>query len=285
MNKNKKFVLILNIFLLYCFFITPAFSISTAVKAEMDYKLLLKQLRFSTIAIENFANAEQKKKFDEIKTLFRDASAEHYGQRYEIAFNKFNKVKEDLLPLLDELTLIYLKRSRDILDSTAKQAFDIIIKYSNDTPFAKNFKYPFDPIENRKGYDEKEYHFYYDRSKIENFLNNGYQNLAQANILYNNADFIYLKSQKKKNREDLNSILKQYTEIIKVCRLAKMYGIEIYKIFNDDKTSEILIKHRISVKNIKPVFDDRIPDDYKPDAADNELTILDDEKNLHLQKE
>ena len=284
MIKNIKIVIPINIFFIFYYFLTPCFSISAAVKTEMDYKSLLQKLRFSTIATENFADEGQKKKFEEIKALFRDASAEYYGQRYEIAYTKFYKVKEDLFTLLDTITLLYLKRSKEILDSTAKTAFDIIIKYAKNTTFSNNFKYPFDPIENKRNYDEKEYHFYYDRTKIENYLYDGYKKLSLANDTYNDPDFKYLKDKKKKTTKDLDSILDQCASVISLCRQTKTYGIEIYKIFNDDKTGDILIRYKISGDQIDPAIDSRIPDAYKIDAVDNERKIFSGKNSINNSK-
>lgn len=279
MNNNKKIIIYFIIFFIFCFFITPGFSISTAVKADMDYKSIFKNLHFFTITIENFADEAQKNKFEEIKALFKDASAELYGQRYENALEKYNKVKENLFQLMDPIALVYLKRSKEILDSTAKPAFDIIIKYSKNSTFSNNFKHPFDPFKSTKNYDEKKYHFYYDSEKIENYLYNGYKTLTMAKNSYNDKDFKYLKNLEKKTRTNLDSILKKYIAVITLCRKSKMYGIEIYKIFNDDKTGDILIKYNIKGGQIDPVLDERIPDNYKIDAVDNEKMIFSEEKN------
>ena len=56
----------------------------------MDYKIILQNLRFTSISAENFANENQKNKFENLKVLFKDASAEYYGQKFETAFIKFS---------------------------------------------------------------------------------------------------------------------------------------------------------------------------------------------------
>ena len=62
-----------------------------------------------------------------------------------------------------------------------------------------------------------------------------------------------------------------------------MYGIEIYKIFNDDKTGDLLIKYKVTESKIAPVYDNRIPDAYKVDAVDNENKIFSAEKKMLME--
>ena len=60
-----------------------------------------------------------------------------------------------------------------------------------------------------------------------------------------------------------------YIYIISSCRTAKLYGIEIHKIMNINELIRILEKYELNLNELDPIFDDRIPEEYKVDANDN----------------
>lgn len=278
MKKNKiSFYLSLSLIILL-YSAEASFSISVAVKVESDYRTVLQNFRFISSSIENFANNDQKKKFEDIKTLFTNASAEYYARNYDSSLKKFIKTKEDLAVLLDALTIVYLNRSKEILDSTTKAAFEILINYTKQTYKSKSLRKPFDPIENIKTHSEKDYHLFHDRDKIEKYLNIGYEKLGEANLAYKDPDLEYTKSKKSKSRQNIEFLLERYTNIITLCKQAKMYGIEIYKIINADKIGSILVKYNIPGMQIENIYDDRIPDGYKLDAIDNNNIVYAVEK-------
>ncbi len=280
MQKNKLIHSLVIFIFIMAISAQPCFAISTALKDDLDYNTILRFLRFTALPVENFAGEEQKKKYEVLKETFREASAEYYSKKYETAFRKFNVVKEELALLMEEISQVYLKRTEALLDSTTKTAFDIIVKYSKHTDFYRNLKKPFDPVNSNKTYNEEKFHFFYDRGRIEIYLNYGYKKLSEARAIYNDPDFNYLKNKKIKSRRELNFILDKYSELISICRQAKNYGLEIYKIYNTNKTGEILIKYNIAgTSRIDPIFDDRIPEDYKIDSIDNEKLSFTAEKS------
>ena len=57
-----------------------------------------------------------------------------------------------------------------------------------------------------------------------------------------------------------------------------MYGLEIHKILNINKLGDILRKYNLTAQRLNPIFDDRIPEDYKLDAIDNKKLIYSLEK-------
>jgi hypothetical protein len=284
--KNIKIILNIILFVIILFFSAlPLFSKSVAVEVGSDYKLVLYDLQFASISVGNFANEEQKKKYDNLKLLFANASEEYYAQNFELAYKKFITVKENLASLFEELTIIYLNRSKEILDSTSKAAFNILIDYKKNSNLAKSFRKPFNPIENIKAYNEQEYHYFRDRDQIEKYLNNGYKKLEEAKLAYKDPDFQYQKSKKTKTKFNSDFILERYLKIISSCREAKMYGLEIHKIFNANKTGEMLLKYNISESKIEPAFDERIPETFRIDAVDNNKIVYSQlKKNLKTIK-
>ncbi|MCU0821779.1 MAG: hypothetical protein MUC95_04805 [Spirochaetes bacterium] len=246
-----------------------AYPISPIMKAEADYKFLLGHLRTLSVVIENFGNPENKVEFDETKALFQGATEEFYAQNFISSYAKYFKVKENLISLLDKVAILYIDRSKEILDSTSRQSFDLFIKYAKDNALAHYFTKPYNPVEDIKGYNPDEYHFFHDNETIESYLKNGYKNLEIAKKIYNDPDLLLLKEKEKKTAQNLNFIINRNLEVILYCRMAKLYSLEIHKIMKINRLGDILNKYRLTAGKLDPICDDRIPEEYKVDASDN----------------
>lgn len=262
-----------------------AYSISASVKSQYDYIYTLDHLRNIRIMIENFANEEQKKKYEEIKSLFQSASEEYYAQNFTSSHQKFFKVKDELIRLVEDLANYYVKRTKDILDSTSKSSFDIIIKYGRSGGLTTYFRKPYNPVEDIKAYKEGEFHFFFDKEVIERYLQHGYRRLQDAKNKMADSDLEIVKNKKNKTSKNLDFIINKYVNAISDCRVAKQYGIEIHKILKSNLIGDILLKHNLSNMALDPIFDDRIPEDYKVDANDNISLIHSIEKERLLKRQ
>ncbi len=272
--QKTTFASILAIILLILFCNTNiVFAVSAAKKSEDDYKFILYNLRSIRITIDNFGTDEQKNQYSGIQGLFQKATEEYYAQNFFSSQDKYYKTKENLIQLLKNMSDLYISRAREILDSTSKRAIDILIKYDKNTAFAKYFREPYNPIDDIKAYDEKEYHLFQDKKRIESYLRNGYKKLQIANNLLSDPDFKIILEKEKKTNKNLEYILKQYISVISSCKYAKSYGIEIYKVININQIGEILDKYGITLKKLMPIYDDRIPEEYKIDANDNSSLV------------
>ncbi len=246
-----------------------SYSLSTAVKARNDYNYTLRLIRNLHIVIENFGNDDYKEKYNYIKSLFQESGESLYGQNYVESYEKFRKLKTELIILLEKIAQSYLDRTKTILDSTSKQSFDILIIYSRHGSLASYFNRAFDPLKDIKPYNEKDYHLFYNRELIENYIKEGYRQYHRAKNLFTDPEIDYAKNRRNLPSEGLNFIASQYYTIIEVCRESKQYGIEIHKILNDSKLGDSIIKYNIKGDRIDPIYDDRIPDEFKVDANDN----------------
>lgn len=278
----KKFNINLLLFLLtIACIITPAYAVSPAVKSQDDYVYLLRQLRDIQVMVNNFANEDQKKKFEEVKDDFRSASIDFYAHNF-VYYDKDAKkhrikyylVKSKLVILLEDLAREYIKRTGNILRSTSKQTFNILVKY-NKGGYSKYFIQPTNPvsvIKEQKIYQPDEYHLYRDKSIIEEYIRRGYKALQDGKQAFNDPEVAILKTKKERRNEDLNFMIGKYYDTIAQCRKAKMLGIEIYKIihlYNLMAVRTTLEKYNIPTGNPEPIFDVRIPEDFKIDANDN----------------
>ncbi len=257
---------------------TPATAISSAVKAQNDYVYTLDNLRSIRIIIENFGTPEQKSAYEDIKLQFNSASEDFYAQNFSESFQKFFNVKERLIALMETQSDMYIKRTQEILDSTSKSSFDIIIKYGSKGGLKQYFTKPFNPVEDIKPYKEDEYHFFHDKEIIERYIRNGYKNLQEARNILNNEDLKIIKNKKNKTSRNLDYMIDMHGKIITLCRQGKQYGVEIHKMIKAHQIGAILKKYNLSAQSLDPIFDDRIPEEYKVDANDNLKLIYSIEK-------
>ncbi len=247
-----------------------AYSVSNSVKSQEDYIFTLDALRSIDIMIENFSDEPGKDKFNNVKALFRDASENLYGQNFDISYQKFRKMKFSLIDLLDGIAQKYLDRTKEILDSTQKESFEILLKYSNrNSTFTSYFRKPFDPLHDIKPYDASKFHYFYTRGRIETYLRDGYKNYHEALKSFKDPEIDLMRKKKNITPASMNFIILRYLAVIENCRQAKQLGIEIHKIMNTTELGRSMTEFGVSGKAMDPIFDYRIPDQYKVDANDN----------------
>ncbi|MBN1495255.1 MAG: hypothetical protein JXA07_00705 [Spirochaetes bacterium] len=248
-------------------------AISPTVKAYQDYGLTMKKLREIRIMVENFGDDALKQKFAELKKQFQDAGENYYGQNFIDSASKFKKLKMELISMLATIDDIYLKRTKEILDSTSKESFDTLIEYSKTSGLASYFRRPYDPLKDIKPYDTDKYHLFHDREKIESYLREGYKKYHTATKIYEDPEIAIMRDKKTLTRQNINFIIHNFTRVITLCREAKEAGIEIHRVRNINKLGESMIKYNVSHGNIIPIYDDRIPEQFKVDANDNMMLI------------
>ncbi|MBW2998591.1 hypothetical protein KY321_03555, partial [Candidatus Woesearchaeota archaeon] len=267
----KKYII--PVILLTIIPLSNLYSKSSATKSRNDYEFTLNVLRKVSPMVRNFGSDEIKNDYKKVKDSFQIASESLYGTDYDSAFDKFRTVKDELIKMLGKISNVYLVRTKNIMDSTSKESFDILIKYTKDSGFGKYLKKSYDPLNDVKPYKETEYHLFHSRQTIEAYLQNGYKFYHMARKIYNDPEIELLKQRKSLPSKSLNYIINQYLQVVYSCRQSKTYGIEIHKILNRYKLEESLRKYGVKKTTLNPIFDDRIPDKYKIDAIDNKMLI------------
>jgi hypothetical protein len=265
----KARLLVTTIAILIVLTAPEAFSISPAVKSTQDYAVTLDTLRQMRIMVENFGDEQLKKRYTDIKALFQDAGENYYGQDFTASTTKFKKVKMEIISILETIDDLYLKRTKEILDSTSKESFDTLIEYSKQSGLGQYFARPFDPMRDVKPYDPDKYHLFHDRQKIENYLREGYKKYQQAKRIFEDPDIAMLRKRDNLTVKNINHIIKSFSNVIILCREAKQNGIEIHKVKNINELGKSLIKYDVTHGTVIPIYDDRIPEKYKIDANDN----------------
>ena len=269
MNKAiTKAIYILGIIL----FTQSAFAISHAVMSKLDFTMILQNIRKINIMVENFSDKKIQADFNEIKSLFNEASEQHFGRNFFVSSKKFINIKYKLITFLKQLSKVYLLRTKKILDSTSQRSMEIIVKYSKNSGLAAYFKKPFDPIHDKRAYNPHKYHYFHKRHIIQDYIKEGYREFNSALLRLNDKNIRYILRRKFHTRKGLNYILDQYLRIINSCRISKQYGIEILKIINNfqmAKNVKAMEQYNLTARQITPIYDERIPDNFKVDANDN----------------
>jgi len=275
MNYKKHLTLLTIISLLIININTYPFS--ATIKAEKDYRLTLNVLRKLRTMVENFPNEKNNTHYNKVKSQFQDASEEFYGRNFTSSVLKYRTLKTELIVLLERIAADYLKRTKSILDSTSKDSINVIIDFGKGSSFAEYFKQPFDPLYGIKPYTDKytskDHHFFRDKETIERYLKEGYRCYHFSKGLFEDPEIVMLKNRKKMTSKNQNYIINRYLNVVRFCRQAKKYGIEIHKINKVHDYGDILRKYNLSNEKMTPIFDDRIPKEYKADAIDN-LNLL-----------
>jgi len=252
-----------------------AFPVSVGVRSSKDYIFTTKVLREIKPMVENFKTDESYKEYQSIQAGFEDAVKDYYGTDYDSSYIKFYNLKLQMMNFLDGLSKSYIERTRFLLDNALKDtnAIKIFVEYNKHSATVRYFRKPFNPLIDVMPYNEEfkasDFHFFYDAPKIEDYIRSGYHYHGQAKLVYNGRDIEFIRSRKKIKTENIDYVIERYLVVIDLCRQSKQCALEIYKNKNDYNTGAILEKYNIRKSQITPIFDDRIPEDYKVDAVDN----------------
>lgn len=279
---SRRKILTLLITASFLFSGVNSYPVSTYEKTKEQYIFILSTLRELETMVKNFPEDGMKENLDGIKKKFQSAGEEYFGRNYAISYEKFKAINVSLGKMLEQFSKKYLSRAKEILDSTSKDSFEILIQFGRNSPYLPYFRKPFDPLRGVKPYNEeftaRDFHLFFHREMISSYIELGYKNYHRAKNLFEDQDFEYLKKKKAKTIKILNFIVKRYMEIIQVCRDAKKYGIEIHKLRKIHQFGDILTKYNLTSRTLSSIFDDRIPENFKVDAIDNEKLLYPIEK-------
>jgi hypothetical protein len=223
----------------------------------------------------NFQTEDRKKDHEMLKKNFEEATLEHYGHNFDASSAKYYNLKLEILRILEKLCIDYMDRTKELLaaSSTDNKTIDIFIHYSKGSSFFAYFKKPADPVRDISPYNEdfpvEDFHYFYDLKRLENYLKNGHFNYVEAKRLYNDPVVAFYKNKKKILPNELDYIIDRYLYVIRHCRYAKQFGIEIYKLKNKFKSLYFLDQYDLRKSQFTPIFDDRIPEKFIIDAVDN----------------
>jgi hypothetical protein len=210
------------------------------------------------------------------------------------------------------------KKLGDKLKEADKELVDISVEYGYGSRNIRDFSQDREAPYLARQYDPKEYHFVTDKYAIEKSTEEGYKSLGEAKKARIDALKIEKNFEKHQKLQPVHRKfrIEKYVAVITKCREAKIAAINIFKLkypfdnyylMQDTKTSlgkiiqpdqkgedtvtkngksmNYRINPYIDPKHLNPVFDRRIPDKYRRDAADVVGMVYDEEvdKNINLK--
>jgi hypothetical protein len=210
------------------------------------------------------------------------------------------------------------KKLGDKLKDADKEIVDISIEFGYGSRNIRDFSQDREAPYLARQYDSKEYHYVYDKYAIEQSTEEGYKSLGHAKTARIDALKIERNFEKHQKLQPVHRKyrIEKYIAVIAKCREAKVAAINVFRLkyphdnyylMKDEKTSlgkvtqvdakgEEVVTEKgksmnyrlnpyVTPKNINPVFDRRIPEKYRKDAADIIGQVYEEEveKNIKLK--
>lgn len=242
------------------------------------------------VALENFGTDDQLAKYGEIKDGYLTGLSYFLQQKYVGAYNTLLENQKSLEKLYEELSMDYIERTNEMLHGIAKQYVDINIKYDFNSELVRRYEVdreaPIEPI----SYDPKNHHLSYDKHDIYNNIKVGYFRLADAERVRKYA--LELEKWYEEDKELDHRVhairIENYSIAINLCREAKLNVVRSYQLMNRNDIYTVqteLRDNQFAIESrLDPVFDPRIPDEYKVDASDALRKIHSTEVYVKVEK-
>lgn len=242
--------------------------------------------------ISNFGSEENKKSYAEIKKKYTSALGFYYERDYAEAYRLYSEVQKSIESLAEDLSLQYIERTQKILVDFTSRIIDLETKYDKSSELAKTLRtnrvsyYDAEAkkeLMSNRFYSPKIVHKSYDRFSILDNLEYGYGNLGKAKFVRERAqaqDKYLLEGQAPTTRMRDKKV-RAYIATIKHSREAKANALRMFQLYNrldeytvqgnvifDKETKEFKENPFLVESRIDPIFDQRIPEEYRIDAED-----------------
>jgi hypothetical protein len=210
------------------------------------------------------------------------------------------------------------KKLGDVMKETDQELVDISVEFGAKSRNLRDMTQDREAPYLSRQYNPKETHFLYDKYAIEQNIETGYRALGEAKQARIDALKIERNFEKHQKLQPVHRKyrIEKYIAVIERCRLAKTAAVSVFqlkypydnyylqkndkttlgKIIQDNgkgedvsltngKSMNYSINPYVNPKHINPVFDRRIPEKYRRDAADVIGLVYDEEleKNINLK--
>ena len=253
---------------------SPLLADSAAAKSKKQKQESLHALVFLDIPLRNFGNEEQNKFYEEIKFKYTRALSFYFEDDFVNAYQNFLKVQKDLEKIYEKLSIDYVDRTEVILKSVLKTIAEVDIKYYRDSYLVQNMLKNIEAPDEKPYYEEKEFHFTYDKRDMVGNIDQAYQNLGYAKQLRREGINLqrYLEDGQLTPASFRSERIKKYINAVKLCRKAKRNAIYVYQLIDRNKMLETEPAYKDNAafleKLREPVFDKSVPKDYVVDLND-----------------
>ena len=271
----------LNPFLKYCLYAVLALLISFPVVAD-SHANLAKQMRsrymnaiiFLETVVKNFGQAGQQKAYETVKFQYSRGLMHFFEDDFARSYHTFLKAQKSLEKILEEFSLEYIDRTELILQEVLQTLVDVNIRYHRESGVVDRMLTDIEPPDEKPLYNQKEFHFVYDKKAMTANVDQAYYWLRHARKLRKSAINLvdHLPKGKPIPSRYRNKRIKDYKKVIEICRKAKRNAIRVHQYINQNKgySAEPSYRENLSFveKKHDPVFDTRIPERYVVDLND-----------------
>lgn len=298
-------------------FLTGSVIWAEAVSEKAKYKRAesLEQLVYLDVPVQNFGTDDTKAAYQELKKQYSVALAFYFEDNYLEAYRGFLDIQAKIEKLYEQISLQYIDRTSILLQSAIdgktgaeadgsapadgaekpindpKGAVDVEFQYNRRQDVVKRFGHDREAPKEKPLYDTKEYYYAVDKQAIINNLDAGYELLGNAKRARQEAMDLekWLENDKPIDPRMRKMRIDNYKAAIDACRQAKLNGIkafqllrrhDIYKVQTEFAENFYAVEKRLS-----PVFDLRIPAEYRIDFNDSYNKLHNDETKYKLNNE
>jgi hypothetical protein len=230
---------------------------------------------FLEVPLKNFQTPELEKEYDEIKAKFRASLTYYYEVNYLESYRGFLETLVMLEKIYEKLSLQYVDRTNQMLQNAAQTIVNVEIEYHKRA--IKNTLFDRDRLapKEKQMYDPEDFHFTYTKRDISSNLEMGYNILTEAKEIRQRAMDVdkFLEEDKEMDPNTRLRRVEMYRAVITRCRQSKQNAIQAFRLIKKHDIYKVQeqFKNNYYAKeyNLDPVFDPRIPDQYKVDASDS----------------
>lgn len=277
--------------LLLLFVAQPASSLTVSEKAKIKRGQTLDLMVFLEVPLKNFQTPELEKEYAEIKAKFRASLTYYYEVNYLESYRGFLETLVLLEKLYEKLSLQYIDRTNQMLQKAAQTIVSVEIEFHKRA--IKNTLFDRDRLapKEKQMYDPTEFHFTYTKRDISSNLEMGYNILTEAKEIRQMAMDVdkFLEEDKEMDPNTRLRRVEMYRAVINRCRQSKQNAVQAFRLINKHEVYKVQdqFKNNYYAKeyNLDPVFDPRIPDQYKVDASDSLNRLHSEEIRIKLNNE
>lgn len=262
------------------------------------------------------------KQYNEIKRVYQEGLVYFFEGSYINAYNRFLDSQRRTENLLEGLSQSYLDRSEHMMrdaieqkDSNSEEDLpivDISIEYGPNSKMRKDFTQDRESPKEQRRYNPRLFHYATNKYHIEANMEKGYNTLGKAREVREEALMIdaALPKHRKTTPDHVKKRIEYYLATIRLSRQAKenayfifqlKYPYDNYALQNptgktekrDEKNGEVPAldgkqmnwaeNPYLTLKDLHPIFDLRVPTEYRRDAVDARSMVYNEEVDMNIK--
>lgn len=256
------------------------------------------------------------------KRLYQEGLVYYFEKNFVNSYSRFLEAQQTMDKLLEAISQIYIDRAELMMRQSVEKlnpndpndmaVVDISMDFGQNSKLRRDFHKNRNIQYDVRRYDPRNYHWAVNKYQIEKNMEKGYEHLGLARQAREKALRLdaHLDADQRTTIDMVNRRIEIYRQVIELCRKAKInaefifalkYPYANYPLSNqfgktekiDDKAGEIPSLHGVKMnwsqnpnimpKNLHPIFDFRVPQEWHRDTVDAREMRFDDELDTQLR--